>query len=177
MKNTIVMMAKDSKETNKQIMDILDTLSEEDREKKRGSYYGSLSGLARHICGGDIFFLGMFKPYFPDKIKSLSPDKKFMDHTQPLVKADWQKLKEIFEEAGQAVIDFVSSLDDRDLYVPIKLNWYGGNPDAVPLHFLLNQMIAHGIHHRGQVSQILDECGIDNDYSGIDIALMPKGTL
>jgi uncharacterized damage-inducible protein DinB len=34
---------------------------------------------------------------------------------------------------------------------------------------MLLQLTAHNTHHRGQVSQILDELKIDNDYSAINV--------
>jgi uncharacterized damage-inducible protein DinB len=39
---------------------------------------------------------------------------------------------------------------------------------------MFSQLIAHGTHHRGQISQVLDELGIDNNYSGINVAFLPK---
>lgn len=176
MKNSILMFVRDSKKTNEHMIAILDSLSPGEREKKRGSYYGSLSGLARHIFGGNIFFLGMFREYFPDKIKDFAPDNNLMDHTSTLGDNDWLILKASLAQTDQMLIDFVGGLNEKDLEKALALNWYGGNPAEVPLHFLLNQLIAHGIHHRGQVSQILDEQNIDNDYSGIDVAFLPGKT-
>jgi uncharacterized damage-inducible protein DinB len=34
---------------------------------------------------------------------------------------------------------------------------------------MLHNLSAHGTHHRGQISQILDELKIDNDYSGLNV--------
>jgi len=61
------------------------------------------------------------------------------------------------------------ALSEADLKLPVKLDWYGGNPDSVPLSFLLSQLLVHNTHHRGQISQVLDELKIDNDFSGIGI--------
>jgi uncharacterized damage-inducible protein DinB len=44
----------------------------------------------------------------------------------------------------------------------------------VPAFFLLNNLVAHGTHHRGQVSQILDELKIENDYSDVNVTFLPK---
>jgi len=58
---------------------------------------------------------------------------------------------------------------ESDLKLPVKLDWYAGNPDSVPLSFLLSQLLVHNTHHRGQISQVLYELKIDNDFSGIGI--------
>jgi uncharacterized damage-inducible protein DinB len=39
---------------------------------------------------------------------------------------------------------------------------------------MLYNLTAHGTHHRGQISQILDELKIDNDYSGINVQFLPE---
>ena len=59
-----------------------------------------------------------------------------------------------------------------DELAKLPIDWYGGNPACVPLHYLLNIAMVHGVHHRGQISQILDTMGIDNDFSGIDVGLL-----
>jgi uncharacterized damage-inducible protein DinB len=64
------------------------------------------------------------------------------------------------------------ALSESDMKLPIKIDWYGGNPASVPLSFMLSQLLLHNIHHRGQISQILDSLKIDNDFSGIDISLL-----
>jgi uncharacterized damage-inducible protein DinB len=42
------------------------------------------------------------------------------------------------------------------------------------LSFMISQLVVHGTHHRGQISQILDELKIDSDFSGINAAFLPK---
>jgi uncharacterized damage-inducible protein DinB len=39
---------------------------------------------------------------------------------------------------------------------------------------MLQQIVVHGTHHRGQISQILDSLKIDNDYSGINVRFLPR---
>jgi uncharacterized damage-inducible protein DinB len=56
--------------------------------------------------------------------------------------------------------------------LPVKIDWFGGNPAEITVSFLLSQLVVHNIHHRGQISQILDSMKIDNDYGGIDPAFM-----
>jgi len=55
------MYAKYNKVGNRTVYDLLDKMSNDDREKDRGSYYGSLSGIFRHIIGGTQYFLGIYK--------------------------------------------------------------------------------------------------------------------
>jgi uncharacterized damage-inducible protein DinB len=170
MKELFVIFAKQNGEANKAIISILDGMGNDDREKNRKSYFGSLSGLARHVLGGTVFILGMFKDAAAGNAaatKALEPLARvetFHD-AKKLDEAQWKKLCAGFKAADKVYIEFVSALNDDDLKKEVK--WFG-KPATVPLSFGLQSLVAHNIHHRGQISQILDSLKIDNDYSGIN---------
>ncbi|MDR1177295.1 MAG: damage-inducible protein DinB [Spirochaetaceae bacterium] len=174
MKELFITFAKYNKEANKAVCAILDGLSNDEREKDRGSYYKSLSGLFVHILGGTVFILGMLKEALGGSQSALSALESVTVPQGGLNAEQWKALGAAFEKADDAYIHFVSSLKEEDLKAPVKLSWYKGNPPSVPVAFMLQQLISHGNHHRGQISQILDSLKIDNDYSGIAPAFVPK---
>ncbi|MDR0553757.1 MAG: DinB family protein [Treponema sp.] len=176
MKEPYHIHARYNRQNNKTIYTILDALPNEEREKERGSYYSSLSGLYRHILGGTSYFLSLFKDALPNNAgvqKAVAPALGQAIPEGPLSAAQWKALEGQGDRADTALVDFVSALKDEDFQAPVKVEWYGGNPASTPLYFMLEQLHSHNTHHRGQISQILDELKIDNDYSGIDIALLP----
>jgi len=167
--------AKYNQAGNKAIYNILNAMSNEERELNRGSYYGSLSGLLRHILGGTKFFLGMFKGALADgaAFKAISaadnvpsPEKGDLNESQ------WKELGAALEAVDAAYVNMAQALTEAELSRPVKINWYGGNPDSVPLSFMISQLVVHNTHHRGQISQILDALKIDNDYSGIGVEFL-----
>jgi uncharacterized damage-inducible protein DinB len=174
-KENFLLWAKYNREADAKVYSLLDAMSHEDREKDRGSYYGSLSGLFRHILGGTSFFLGMFRGALANKAavqKTLAPLDDLSLPKDSLSEAQWKELGTVREKLDNLLVDFTGVLEDGDFRAPVALNWYGGNPASVPLHFMLNNLGAHGTHHRGQISQILDELKIDNDYSGINVRFL-----
>jgi uncharacterized damage-inducible protein DinB len=177
MKDEFLIFAKYNQEANKAILSILDKLSNEEREKERGSYYGSLSSLARHVAGGTGFFLSLFKAPLQanaDAQKAIAAVEGLFPPKDKLNEEQWKDLCKLFEIVDKALVDFVSSLSEADFKTPIPLSWYEGNPAEVPLSFMLQNLVVHGTHHRGQISQILDSLKIDNDYSGINAAFLPR---
>jgi uncharacterized damage-inducible protein DinB len=176
MKKVFISFVKHNEEANRAILAIADKLSNDEREKDRGSYYGSLSRLVRHVLGGTVFLGGMLKSAVPGNAEAqqaLSPlEGLTVDYEGALSEAQWKDLSACFAAADKALIDFVSALGDKDFEAPVKLEWYGGNPASVPLYFMLQQITSHHIHHRGQISQVLDELKIDNDYSGINVQFL-----
>jgi uncharacterized damage-inducible protein DinB len=172
----LVMYAKYNKAANNAVYELLDKLSNEQREETRGSYYGSLSALARHVLGATVYFQGMFKEAVPQNaaarqaLASLASVQARFEG--PVTAEQWKALRAAFTIADDALVNFTSALNDADLDAPVK--WFSGNPPTVPLHFMLSQLAMHNTHHRGQISQILDEMKIDHDFSGIAISLSPE---
>ena len=172
MKKIFLTFAKQNQESNKTITGILDKLSNDEREKDRKSFYKNLSGLFCHNSGATGFFLNMIKEAVSANEaaqKALKPLSKIQEFKGKLTEEQWKQAVTYSNAADKAFIDFVAALEDKDFEAPVKINWYKGKPPAVPLYFMLEQLISHNIHHRGQISQILDTLKIENDYSGINI--------
>ncbi|MDR0321813.1 MAG: damage-inducible protein DinB [Treponema sp.] len=175
MKENFSTIAKYNEDTNKKVASILGKLSNEEREKNRKSFYGSLSALFRHNLGAACFFLSLFKETVKDNaeaLKALEDAAKIEHFKGKLTEAQWKKVVSSSKIVDKAFIDFINALNDKDFNAPVNIDWYKGKPPSVPLRFMLQQFSVHNTHHRGQISQILDSLKIDNDFSGIDIKLL-----
>jgi uncharacterized damage-inducible protein DinB len=175
MSDTLI-FAKYNQAGNKAVMDLLSEMGHEEREKDRGSFYKSLSGLFRHIMGATRFFLGMYKNALSGNaaaVKALSSIETLRDFPEgALNETQWKEVESTAAAIDAAYIAMAEALKESDLKLPVKIDWYGGNPATVPLSFMLNQLVVHNTHHRGQISQILDSLTIANDYSGIDVSFL-----
>jgi uncharacterized damage-inducible protein DinB len=169
-----LVFAKQNAEANGKIVGILNGLARDDREKDRGSFYGSLSALVRHILGGTCFFGSLFTKALAGNAAASKVLADIAAIPQvpegALSETQWKELAQALDRADKGYIALIEALRAEDLEAPVE--WYGGTPATVPLGFMLQQLIAHNIHHRGQISQILDELKIDNDFSGISVAFL-----
>ena len=175
MKKIFLTFAKNDQEANKTIAGILEKLSNDDREKDRKSYYKSLSGLFMHNTGCTVYFLNMLKDAVPGNEaaqKALKPLAKVSELKGKLTEDQWKQAVSFSKIVDKALVDFIGALEDGDFEAQVKVEWYKGKPPTAPLYFMLEQQVAHNIHHRGQISQILDSLKIDNDYSGINIKFL-----
>lgn len=163
MKDILLMYAEYTKRANADALALVGGLSAAARDAERGSYYGSLAGLVRHLAGGTLYFHGLCRAALP---------KSFPATAGLSLGEGWDGLPAACAAADSATVDFVRGASDADLVARVPLDWYGGDPPDVPLHFLLHQLFVHGIHHRGQISQILDELKVEHDYSGIDLGFL-----
>ncbi|WP_461255223.1 DinB family protein [Treponema sp. R80B11-R83G3] len=168
--------AKYNQAANKTIFGLMDEMDNEEREKDRGSFYGSLSGLLRHIIGGTQFFLGMYKASLTGNAAALKAISAIEALPKPpegaLSATQWKELGSVLNTIDSAYVGMTEALSESDLNLPVKIEWYGGNPASVPLSFMLSQLVVHNTHHRGQISQVFDSLTIANDYSGIDVSFL-----
>jgi uncharacterized damage-inducible protein DinB len=168
---TFAIFASQNADANAKIISILDKLSNEDREKDRGSYYGSLSALVRHILDGTRFLTSLFTKTFAANggaAKALAIISGLPKTPEGALDAkQWETLCAAVKEADAAYISLTEALTDADLAASVEAPIFGGNPASVPAAFMFQNLVAHNLHHRGQISQILDSLKIDNNYSGI----------
>ncbi len=174
MKETLLMYARHTKQTNATVIALVDALPEAARGEDRKSYYKSLAGLACHILDATLYLHGLYRASFPAAAKALAATADLKAPEGAISDAQWKKLKADLAFADQALIDLVLSLGEADISHPVKLDWYEGKPAAVPFYVLAHQLFEHGTHHRGQISQILDEMGIEHDFSGIALECLPR---
>jgi len=173
-KSHFIMYAKYGERADASVAALLDALSLEERNKERGAYYGSLAGSLGHVLGGTLYFHGLFRASRPGYFKASESIATLASNEGPVDAAGWKALKAALARADRATVELAESLSDADLEWLVPLDWYGGKPATVPLRFIFDQMIVHGIHHRGQISQILDEMKVEHDFSGIDIGYLDK---
>jgi uncharacterized damage-inducible protein DinB len=175
MDKILVMYARYAQRTNAEVIALLDKLSMDELNKDRKSYYKSLSGLMTHVMGGAPYFFGLFRSAAPAAAKALKPAEGLScPEGDALSAAQWSEFKRVAAVCDKAMIDFIEAASDAELSSPAKVDWFGGKPDSVPLSFLLHSYFIHGIHHRGQISQVLDSLGVEHDFSGLDLEFFPK---
>jgi uncharacterized damage-inducible protein DinB len=173
--NEILMYARHNQAVNRIVYDLLDKISNDDREKDRGSYYGSLSGLFRHIIGGSQYYLKIYKKPLSnnaDVEQKITAIEKFKLPAGPISETQWKELEPVMIAIDAACISVAEEMKEHDLNLPVDVDWYDGNPASVPLFFMLSQLLVHNVHHRGQISQILDSLKIENDFSRIDVSFL-----
>ncbi len=171
MKEMLVMYAHYSKRADKSVADLLSTLDIHTRNEGGKCYYGSIHGGFRHIYGSILYFQGVIRASMPSSAAYMGEIALSFPEEGDLDEGAFASLCACLEKADQGTIDFVASLSDNDLRVPVKLDWYSDR-STVPLYFFLNQIFVHGTHHRGQISQILDELKIEHDFSSIDLEFL-----
>lgn len=164
-KEYVLYMARYNAWQNNQLRDIVQQMSEADLKADRVAFFGSIFATLNHILWGDTLWMSRWCADVP------APSKGSTEHTTftPTIGA-WEG--ERFRLDGRIRI-WAQTLSNLDLQG--ELEWTSGilgGPVVQPLGLCVTHMFNHQTHHRGQISQMLNEAGIAPPVS--DLVFMPE---
>jgi uncharacterized damage-inducible protein DinB len=144
---------------NRDLAKALGAIPEAERARDRGSYYKSLDGLLSHIAGGELFSLRNLAAALPGKPALAEPLIKTEMKPGCPVFPGYEASKNAIAAFDAALVALAGSLTEAELAVTADVH---GSSQSVSR--MLSSAFAHAAHHRGQVAQVLDEMGIQNDF-------------
>ncbi len=153
---------------NEALVELLAPLPRAELAKPRGSYFGSIQGLLDHVFMCDVNWLRRFRLLCP-------ADEPLGRPRLAPPGADWVRLGfEDFDEYRREravldgiIVDWAALIDLGRLGEVLAYADSRGDPKRYYFGEALDHFFNHQTHHRGQVSQLLDEMRIDNDYSDL----------
>ena len=166
MKDQLLLLAKYNYFTDKEVVRILSKIDDAERMQDRRSFAVSLHGLLDHNFEAVLYFQKQLKKSFPG-VKCF--DHGYIDYEtvyNQISLNDFNELKNALDIIDNAFVEFITSISEDDLNRLISVDSFSGIEKQF-VWFVLIQCFTHATHHRGEISQILDEMGIENDYSGM----------
>lgn len=147
---------------NRRVYEAADKLSLAELNKDRGAYFGSIIGTLNHIMVGDIFWFKRFSDH-QAKFQTL---EYFRGIDKPgslgaVVHADLAVLSKERESMDKHIVLFASELTDGAIASTLIYRDSTGNEFSKNFGFLLQHVFNHQTHHRGQVSTLFYQAGID----------------
>ena len=172
MKRLLSGMARAGAHANRKLLDILAGGPSDLPDRPAGGYFKSIMGNLNHILVSELSWLGRLRS---SGVATPALDSEVLDFEHPgmgkPLTGDFTALRSRLQAVDAVFVRFVEELDDEALATEVERQDRQGNVRRHVLGFVLLHLLNHATHHRGQISQILDEKGIDNDYSGILQAL------
>lgn len=162
LKNNFELMAEYNQWINMQFYQAAAQLTQAQLDKEQGAYFGSISGTLNHILVGDLLWLNRFSAH-PANFVGLQQLKKFVTPTtlDQLLYADFSEMRTARSSVDQIIWSFCSELTENDLAHPLSYNNSQGKPFQKNFGSLLQHLFNHQTHHRGQVSTLLYQQGVD----------------
>ncbi|MEM8988565.1 MAG: DinB family protein [Pseudomonadota bacterium] len=145
-------MARYNEWQNKSTYEAASLLSDEDRFKDQGAFFGSIHCTLSHLLWGDQIWMHRFADTPKPQADGIQASAEMI--------LDWKELCKERKSFDDVILNWSSSLTNQDLEG--DLMWYSGaaKRDVIkPIGFLVTHMFNHQTHHRGQVHAMVTSCG------------------
>jgi uncharacterized damage-inducible protein DinB len=162
-------MARYNRWMNDKLYAVAEKLTDAERKKDRGAFFGSIHHTLNHLLLGDRVWLGRFTgaalqegEMGPGGIRSLDQE----------LYADFDELRRARAQTDDEIDAFVGTLTEEKLTGNLRY-LRRGVVNEFPLWHAVVHLFNHQTHHRGQVTTLLVQAGQDPGVT--DLVAMLRG--
>jgi uncharacterized damage-inducible protein DinB len=147
---------------NERLYALCAELPDAERRRDRGAFFRSIHGTLNHLLLADRIWLGRFTGV-PFAVASLDQE----------LTADFAELRHERERTDGEIADFVASLSPADFEGTLRYTSFV-NPAlrSIPFWAALAHFFNHQTHHRGQLTTLLMQTGVDPGVT--DLIWLPE---
>lgn len=146
---------------NTKVYSLCEPLTDIQRDHDAGAFFGSINGTLNHLLWGDRAWMNRLS----DNTYEAHPINQRLHNT-------FAEMRAAREALDSDIIQWTDNLDAATLAAPYT--WTSGldkRERTQPTWFLVTHMFNHQTHHRGQLTTLLSQIGID--YGSTDLPFMP----
>ena len=149
-------------------------LSQEELTADRGAFFKSILGTLNHLLVADLLWLQRFAAH-PAHFKALEPVTQIEKPSSldQILHPALQELRSVRVDLDATIISFIDELDEAALDSTLVYANYKGTQFKRKLSWLLLHFFNHQTHHRGQISTLLFQQGIDVGVTDLP-AILPE---
>lgn len=159
---------------NSKIYESASLLSATDLAKDRAAFFGSILGTLNHILVADTIWLKRFATH-PSCMSSLQEVANLPNPTslRQILFDDIGSLSEHRAWLDRQIISWIAELSEGDLDFVLNYRNTKGVSASKRYSSLVLHFFNHQTHHRGQVSALLSQAGVDVGVTDL-LALIPE---
>lgn len=147
---------------NERLYQCCQSIEDADRKKDRGAFFGSIHSTLNHIVYGDLAFMSRFTRT-PKEVPELGTD----------LYSSFEDLQHARQELDARILDWAGKLTPDWLEQSLTYTSKVDNRERTAPHWVLvTHMFSHETHHRGQITTLLNQMGLD--MGSTDIPFMPR---
>jgi uncharacterized damage-inducible protein DinB len=158
---------------NTKVYDAAATLDPEEVARDRGAFFGSILGTLNHLVDADLIWLGRLAlhPPFVGRIDLAGLPKP--DSVTFVAADDLPALRQIRDRLDTIISAFIDTLTDEEIAAPFVYRRTTGQAFKKPLSAVLSHVFNHQTHHRGQVTTLMTQAGVDVGVTDL-VARIPE---
>jgi len=143
----------------------------------RGAFFGSILGTLNHLAVADTAWLKRFSAHAACAA-ALQPmsDVPLPTRLNQMLFSDLSSLQGYREWLDELIVKFVASLTDEALSQSLTFSSLKGGQSGRNFHALLMHFFNHQTHHRGQVTTLLFQAGVDPGPTDLLVLVPAEGT-
>ena len=147
---------------NSRLYDLVASLTEEQRRRDMGAFFGSIHGTLNHILLADRIMLGRISKH-PHGFRSLekTPLVFEFESLAQILYESFPELAEQRRETDTALQGWVVEITPEVLESDLSFTRSNGQSMVVPFWHVASHLFNHQTHHRGQVTTLLSQLGHD----------------
>jgi len=160
--NQFILFSEYNKLMNQRIMESANRLTMEQLKGDRGAFFKSVLGTLNHILVGDIIWLKRFALH-PGNQKALEYITR-LDHPASLgaiLFDDLDSLRLVREKVDEVLICWITGLSESDIEACLSYKNMAGIQQNKRVESLISHLFLHQVHHRGQVTTLISQSGVD----------------
>lgn len=147
---------------NARLYDSCSQLTEDRLKRDVGAFFGSIHGTLNHLLLADRIWMGRFTGV-PIAVTSLREE----------LYADFGELRQARAHEDERIESWVRTLTEDSVVADLSyVSQVNPQPQRYPLWLALTHFFNHQTHHRGQVTTLLSQLGIDPGVT--DLIWMPQ---
>jgi len=150
---------------NANLYGVADALSDDERWRERGAFFGSIHKTLSHLLWADQIWMSRFSPDVPKPQAGIPESVSLYP--------DWDGLKCERATFDETIVNWADRLDPA--WLVGDLTWYSGAAKrdlTKPKWQLVTHFFNHETHHRGQVHCMLTQAGAKPHAT--DLSLLPE---
>ena len=172
--NHICLMAIYNDWMNAKVYEAARSLTDEELSVDRQAFFGSILGTVNHLVAGDTVWLQRFARH-PANYLALKPIQQLPvpQSLDQLLFSDIRELSAHRVWLDQVIVAWSRSIKASDLDYSLSYTSMKGAPADRNFYGLVMHFFNHQTHHRGQVTTLLTQSGVDVGDTDL-VALVPS---
>ena len=170
----VCLMASYNEWMNAKVYEAARNLPDEELSANRKAFFGSILGTMNHLVVGDTIWLKRFATH-PANHASLEPIRRLAapENLDRILFTDIQNLSEHRKWLDGVITEWARSIAESDLDHVLHYTNMKGVAANKSFFSLVMHFFNHQTHHRGQVTALLSQAGIDVGVTDL-LALIPN---
>jgi uncharacterized damage-inducible protein DinB len=157
-------MAAYNRKMNVRLYECCASLSDQQRKSDAGAFFKSIHGTLNHLLLGDRVWMGRFTSR-PFAVQSLAQE----------LYADFSELHAERVATDNTIVEWAATLTEANLAGDLSyVSRNNSTSQKVPLWFVVTHFFNHQTHHRGQLTTLLSQQGLDVGVT--DLIAFPLST-